>query len=91
MNADALPMSATLATMPRALQLECTVAGGDDYELLFTAAPSREREVLAAADRAGVAVTRIGRIETALGLRIVDARGAPLAQGFSTFDHFRTP
>ena len=89
--ADALPMSATLASMPRALQLECTVAGGDDYELLFTAAPLQERAVLAAADRSGVAVTRIGRIEAAPGLRIVDAHGDPLARSFSAFDHFRAP
>ena len=88
LNADALPMSAALASMPRALRLECAVAGGDDYELLFTAAPARERDVLAAADRAGVAVTRIGRMEAAPGLRIVDARGEPLAQGFGAFDHF---
>ena len=91
LHANALPMSATLASMPRAVRLECTLAGGDDYELLFTAAPSNAHQVLAAADRAGIAVTRIGRIETALGLRIVDAQGAPLAQGFSSFDHFRTP
>ena len=90
LNADALPMSAALASMPRALRLECAVAGGDDYELLFTAAPARERDVLAAADRAGVAVTRIGRMEAAPGLRIVDARGEPLAQGFGAFDHFHT-
>jgi thiamine-monophosphate kinase len=91
LNADALPMSAVLASMPHALRLECTVAGGDDYELLFTAAAVREREVLAAADRAGVAVTRIGRIEAAPGLRIVDAHGGPLGQSFSAFDHFRAP
>ena len=89
-NADALPRSAVLAAMPRALKHECLLAGGDDYELLFSAAPAAAREVLAAADRAGVAVTRIGRIEVASGLRIVDDRGAPLPQRFAAFDHFRT-
>ena len=89
-NADALPRSAVLAAMPRALQHECLLAGGDDYELLFSAAPTAAREVLAAAERAGVAVTRIGRIEAAAGLRIVDDRGAPLPQRFAAFDHFRT-
>jgi len=33
-------------------------------------------------------VTRIGHIEAAPGLRIVDARGAPVAQHFTSFDHF---
>ena len=50
--------------------------------------PSQERAVSAAAARAGVAVTRIGRIEAAPGLRIVDGRGAPLERRFAAFDHF---
>jgi thiamine-monophosphate kinase len=89
-NADALPMSAVLASMPQALRHECTLAGGDDYELLFTAPPSRESDVKAAAGQAGVAVTRIGRIDAAPDLRIVDGLGAPLGQRFTAFDHFRT-
>ena len=89
-DADALPRSAVLAAMPRALQHECLLAGGDDYELLFSAPPSAASEVLAAARGAGLAVTRIGRIEAASGLRIVDGRGAPLVQRFMAFDHFRT-
>ena len=89
-DADALPRSAVLAAMPRALQHECLLAGGDDYELLFSAPPSAASEVSAAARGAGVAVTRIGCIEAASGLRIVDGRGAPLVQRFMAFDHFRT-
>jgi thiamine-monophosphate kinase len=45
--------------------------------------------VRAAAERAGVAATRIGRIEAAPGLRVVDASGAALRQRFAGFDHFR--
>jgi thiamine-monophosphate kinase len=88
-NVDALPRSAVLAAQPRPLQLECTLAGGDDYELLFSAPPGREREVLAAADQAGVQVTQIGSIDAAPGLRLVDADGAALRQRFLAFDHFR--
>ena len=76
--------------MPRALQLECLLAGGDDYELLFTAAAGAGAEVLAAAARAGVAATRIGRIEPTPGLRLVDARGDALTNSFAAFDHFRS-
>lgn len=89
LEADALPRSAALASMPAALQYECTLAGGDDYELLFSAAPGAAQQVAAAARQAGIAVTRIGRMESALGLRIVDGRGAPLMARFSSFDHFR--
>ncbi|MDP1690359.1 MAG: thiamine-phosphate kinase [Burkholderiaceae bacterium] len=88
-NADALPMSAALASMPRALQYECMLAGGDDYELLFSAPPTAAREVMAAAEKCGVAVARIGRVEATPGLRIVDDAGALLAQRFTAFDHFR--
>ena len=89
-DADTLPRSAVLASMPRALQHECLLAGGDDYELLFSAPPSAASEVSAAARGAGAAVTRIGRIEATSGLRIVDGRGTPLVQRFAAFDHFRT-
>jgi thiamine-monophosphate kinase len=89
-EAEALPRSAALAAMPSALQHECLLAGGDDYELLFSAAPTAAREVLAAAERAGVAVTQIGRIEAQAGLRVVGRSGVPLAQRFAAFDHFRS-
>ena len=87
-NADALPRSAVLAAQPRALQRECTLAGGDDYELLFSAAPERDADVHAAGERAGVAVTCIGTLDTDLGLRIVDATGAAIDERFAAFDHF---
>ena len=89
-DADALPSSPFLAAQPLALRHECLLSGGDDYELLFTAAAHADAAVRAAAARAGVAVTRIGRIEAAPGLRIVDGRGAALAQAFTAFDHFRS-
>jgi thiamine-monophosphate kinase len=87
-DADALPRSAILAAQSLALQIECTVAGGDDYELLFTAAPSRREAVLAAGRAAGVAVTRCGTIEAQPGLRVVGADGQPLARSFHGYDHF---
>lgn len=81
---DAIPRSATLAALPRALQLECVLAGGDDYELLFTAPPSRRAEVQALA----AGVTRIGRITPETGLRVMDAAGAAVATPWRGFDHF---
>jgi thiamine-monophosphate kinase len=85
---DAIPRSGIVAEQPRALQHSCVLAGGDDYELLFTAPEHRAAEVRAAGERAGVAVTPIGRIEAAAGLRIVDAEGRPLAFDERGFDHF---
>jgi thiamine-monophosphate kinase len=87
-DADALPRSTVLAAQPLALQRECLLAGGDDYELVFTAGPDRRAGVAAAAAGAGVAVTRIGRIEAGQSLRIVDRHGAAVAGDVRSFDHF---
>jgi thiamine-monophosphate kinase len=87
-EADALPRSAVLARQPVELQQECLLAGGDDYELLFTAPPGREGAVRAAAATAAIEVTRIGRIEPGAGLVVAGSDGAPLAAGLRGFDHF---
>ena len=86
---DAVPRSAVLGEMPLALQRECTLAGGDDYELVFTAPAALAERVRAAASEAGVAATRIGRIEAGQGLRLVDREGRDVANTFGSFDHFR--
>ncbi|HEU4460402.1 MAG TPA: thiamine-phosphate kinase [Methylibium sp.] len=88
LEADALPRSAELAAQPLALQRLCTLAGGDDYELVFTVPAGRRAEVEAAAAQAGCAVRRVGRIEAEPGLRIVDQAGGPLEGAWPSFDHF---
>ena len=89
LQVDALPISPVLARQPRARQLQCALAGGDDYELLFTAPPEAESRVRAAAAEADVAVTCIGRIEASPGLRLVDAQGVALPLALQAFDHFK--
>jgi len=86
---DAAPRSAILREQVLAVQRTCTLAGGDDYELVFTAAPQHAERVAAAARAAGVPATRIGRIEAATGLRLVDAAGRSVAHTFASFDHFQ--
>jgi thiamine-monophosphate kinase len=88
LRADALPRSEVLAAQPLALQRQCVLAGGDDYELLFTAAPDRRDAVLSAGRRAGVALTCCGAIEVGRTLRVVDAAGLELPLSWSGFDHF---
>ena len=90
LDADALPRSAVLAGLAPALQLECLLHGGDDYELLFSAAPAQHDAVLAAAREAGVPVTRIGHIEAGAALRVMDGAGRPLQFKAGGFDHFKT-
>ena len=90
LEVDALPRSAVMRTLPAALQREFTLAGGDDYELVFSAPPGRAADVDRAASGAGVQVTRIGRLDTEPGLRLVDANGIAVANGFGSFDHFKS-
>jgi thiamine-monophosphate kinase len=77
-----------LAAQREELQQRCLLAGGDDYELLFTAPPAKREAVLDAGRRANVAVTACGRITAAAGLSIVDALGRPLQHRLQAFDHF---
>lgn len=72
-----------------ARRLDYVLAGGDDYELLFTAPAAARDAVQAAARQAEVAVTRIGRIDAAPGLRLHDAQGRAVGGRYASFDHFR--
>ena len=76
------------AALPRAVRLACVLAGGDDYELAFTAPATARAAVQAAARDCATPVTCIGRIEAEPGLRLVDAAGHPLTDTFASFDHF---
>ena len=87
-NVDALPRGAVLATMPQPLQHECLLAGGDDYELLFSAPAQAHAAVQAAGVAAGVAVHCCGRLDAQRGLRVVDGDGRPVATPWHAFDHF---
>jgi thiamine-monophosphate kinase len=87
---EALPRSEVLRCQPLQLQRECTLAGGDDYELIFTAPPLQAQRVAAAARAAQVEVTRIGSVSAAAGLRLFDRDGLAVANAFGSFDHFKS-
>lgn len=86
-DADALPCSADLAALGPERRRAWTLAGGDDYELVFTAPPAARAAVSAAGERARTAVTRVGRIVAEPGLQVRTAEGRALAAP-SGFDHF---
>ncbi len=88
LDADALPAGAVLAGQPLALRRAFSAAGGDDYELCFTAPAAQREAILAAGAECATPVTRVGRIDAAPGLRWTDAAGQPLALELSSFDHF---
>jgi thiamine-monophosphate kinase len=70
------------------LEMRCVLAGGDDYELLFTAPQARRKELEALGAEIGLPLTRIGAIR--LGdpsLMVFDAQGRPLPVTHG-YDHF---
>ncbi len=87
---DALPLSAAARTIMAlapgiAPQL---AAGGDDYELLFTASPAAADAVRGVGARLGFAVTPIGRIEAGSAVRLVDAGGRDVVVEAGGYRHF---
>ena len=86
--ADSAAISPALQTLPLNRRLDMALAGGDDYELLFTAAPDQADAVQDAANASGVSVTCIGRITANAGLQVLDAHGVAMSRRFASFDHF---
>lgn len=80
--------SEDLLSLPWDLRLDMALAGGDDYELLFTAPRSMRERVQAAGHACQLAITRIGEITQQPGLRLLDPQGQPLLRRFVSFDHF---
>jgi len=74
--------------LPWPRRLDCVLAGGDDYELLFTAAVQDRERIHALASDVEVPITRIGRITADSGLRVLDPQGQPINRRFASFDHF---
>ena len=88
----AIPRSPALARLAggedRALALECLLAGGDDYELCFTAPRAAAERVAAIAASTAVPLARIGMITAGSGLVVRDERGMPLPIVPRAYDHF---
>lgn len=84
----ALPRSRALAAQSAAMQDTCLLGGGDDYELLFSAPAAAHAAVQQAAAGSGVAVTRIGTVQAAAGLRVRMPDGRTVARLTRGFDHF---
>jgi thiamine-monophosphate kinase len=68
--------------------LRYVLSGGDDYELVFTAAPAARRLVERASSASDTQVTRIGRVTAALGTRVLSKDGEMIQGDWSGFDHF---
>ena len=87
---ERIPRPAALRALgDRELERDCVLSGGDDYELVFTAAPRRREALDALAGELGLPLSRIGTIEAGdVKLVVRDAEGEPVPYRRS-YDHFR--
>lgn len=85
---DSAAISDAMLSVAFNKRLDFALAGGDDYELLFTASPDQADEVLEAGERCGVSITCIGRITPVAGVQVLDLQGLPLSRRFASFEHF---
>jgi thiamine-monophosphate kinase len=88
---EALPLSpaARAALLLRPELTGLVAGGGDDYEILFTAAPGSAGRIGAVAAETGVPVTRIGTVVRAgEGVSAVDAQGSPVTFKQLGYRHF---
>ncbi|MEO0047102.1 MAG: thiamine-monophosphate kinase [Pseudomonadota bacterium] len=95
---DEVPASDTLKHQSIELKRLCTLMGGDDYELCFTAPQKNRLAIEQVSKDLHIQLTRIGKVTPkTLGanvLRLIDAEGCDLPQELSqqylkSFDHFK--
>lgn len=62
-------------------------AGGDDYELLFTAPPSKRDEINRLSENSGVKISEIGLIGAGFGVTILDKQNKPIEILSKGYEH----
>ena len=87
-DVGAVPVSTILAEQTGETQYRCALAGGDDYELCFTAPADRGESIEQLALSLGLRLTRIGRIVKEPGLSLLDCDGNPASFSLKAYDHF---
>lgn len=87
---DLLPLSeaARAALEADKSWLATILGGGDDYEVLFTAPPSRTGALHRLAAESGIALTVIGSMGAGQGVRVVDRDGNAVAVAHKGWRHF---
>lgn len=86
---QAVPRAPALdALNDAAVAQRCALAGGDDYELCFTAPPARRDRISEVSAQLALPLSRIGSITAEPGLVVTDAQGLALQLDQHGFDHF---
>ena len=85
----ALPKSAVLRKYLRHdAALQALLAGGEDYELCFTAPKKKSVELAKLSRKLRLSLTRIGNIKKGRSLTLLDATGKRMAWNTKGYDHF---
>ena len=88
LDADALPAGPVLARQAIALRRRFTAAGGDDYELCFTAPARFHGEIMRLAQLVALPLSCIGNLREGAGTEVRGLDGEPLPMERGGFDHF---
>jgi len=87
--ADKLPLSAAAqAVMATADVRARLLTGGDDYEIVFTAAPAAEAALRALARAQGLLLTLVGSVAAGQGVTVVDEAGGVISLLQKGYRHF---
>jgi thiamine-monophosphate kinase len=79
-----IPLDPCLSHLPPEQALDHALRGGDDYELLFTAAPQAHRSIRTLCPQAGM----IGRLHEGRGILLTGGDGKTVPLEGTGFDHF---
>lgn len=84
-----IPCSAVLKKyLPGTAAINCLLAGGDDYELCFTAPKTNRDRIEQLADELTLPLTRIGEIQDGKGMIIKGVDGNVMTWKTRGYDHF---
>jgi thiamine-monophosphate kinase len=88
---DDLPLSQSFRdhmTVSSAESRSLSLAGGEDYELLFTAPPEKMPAVFRMMEQMGTPVTEIGAVTAERRLSVIGSDGEEIPFGRMGYDHF---
>ena len=68
--------------------IDCALKGGEDYELLFTAPQTKEKEIYTLSQNLGVPISKIGEINASRELIVIAHNQKPYPIDNQGYDHF---
>lgn len=85
-----IPCSVALKKrLQQPLAMHCLLAGGDDYELCFTAPKINRMKIEVLSAELAIPLTRIGEVFFGAGLIVRNAQGNTITLESAGYDHFR--